>query len=132
MGDFAQIIGWRTPINTTAQAMRRGATGDPAPWHRTTGILPHDIEAALASEPASVQERWFVRLYALVFGVFCLFWIVTGIISLGPGWDIGMSLLQEGGLEGNFAASWSALPSFRGHQAATACGPHLSFLSFTW
>ena len=108
MGDFAQILGWRTPINTTAQAeMRRGATGDPAPWHRTTGILPHDIEAALASEPASVQERWFVRLYTLkplVFGVFGLFWIVTGIISLGPGWDIGMSLLREGGLEGNFAA----------------------------
>jgi len=54
-----------------------------------------------------VQERWFVRLYTLkplVFGVFGLFWIVTGIISLGPGWDIGMSLLQEGGLEGNFAA----------------------------
>ena len=43
-------------------------------------------KAALASEPASVQERWFARLYALkplIFGVFGLFWIVTGIISLG-------------------------------------------------
>ncbi|MEH2553678.1 uncharacterized protein YbjT (DUF2867 family) [Bradyrhizobium algeriense] len=108
MGNVAQTFGWRTPINTTAQAeMRRGATGDPEPWRRETGIAPRDVEAALASEPASVQERWFARLYSLkplIFGVFGLFWIVTGVISLGPGWNHGMSLLQEGGLEGNFAA----------------------------
>ena len=87
--------------------MRRGATGDPAPWRQATGIAPRDLEAALASEPASVQERWFARLYALkpvIFGVFGLFWIVTGIVSLGPGWEIGMSLLREGGLEENLAA----------------------------
>jgi uncharacterized protein YbjT (DUF2867 family) len=106
-GDLAQLLGWRTPVNTTAQAeMRRGATGDPRPWHGITGIAPRDVEAALASEPASVQERWFARLYLLkplIFGVFGCFWIVTGIISLGPGWDHGMSLLREGGLEGDFA-----------------------------
>jgi hypothetical protein len=33
-----------------------------------------------------------------------LFWIVTGIISLGPGWQIGISLLREGGLHEKFAA----------------------------
>lgn len=106
-GDLAQLLGWRTPINTTAQTeMRRGATGDPEPWYRATGIRPRDIEAALASEPASVQDRWFARLYALkplLFGIFGLFWIATGIVSLGPGWDIGMFLLREGGLEGNVA-----------------------------
>jgi uncharacterized protein YbjT (DUF2867 family) len=106
-GGLAQLLGWRTPVNTTAQAeMRRGATGDPRPWHRITGIAPREVEAALASEPASVQERWFARLYLLkplIFGVFGCFWIVTGIISLGPGWDHGMSLLREGGLEGDFA-----------------------------
>ena len=107
-GDVAQMLGWLTPVNSTAQAeMRRGATGDPAPWRQATGIAPRDLEAALASEPASVQERWFARLYALkpvIFGVFGLFWIVTGIVSLGPGWEIGMSLLREGGLQENFAA----------------------------
>ena len=107
IGDLAQLLGWRTPVNTTAQAeMRRGAAGDPRPWHEVTGIAPRDIESTLASEPASVQERWFARLYLLkplIFGIFGLFWIVTGIISLGPGWDHGMSLLREGGLEGYFA-----------------------------
>jgi len=107
-GDVAQMLGWRTPVNSTAQAeMRRGATGDPGPWRQATGIAPRDLEAALASEPASVQERWFARLYALkplIFVVFGLFWIVTGIISLGPGWEIGMAYVREGGLEENFAA----------------------------
>lgn len=101
-GDVAQMLGWRAPVNSTAQAeMRRGATGDPDPWRQVTGGAPRDLEAALASEPASVQERWFARLYALkplIFGVFGLFWIVTGIISLGPGWEIGMSYVREGGL----------------------------------
>lgn len=107
-GDVAQMLGWRPPVNSTAQAeMRRGATGDPQPWRQATGVTPRSLEAALAGEPASVQERWFARLYALkplIFGVFGLFWIVTGVISLGPGWEIGMSLLREGGLQDGFAA----------------------------
>lgn len=107
-GDLARMLGWRTPVNSTARAeMRRGATGDPGPWRQATGMMPRDLEAALASEPASVQERWFARLYALkplVFGVFGLFWIVTGIISLGPGWEIGMAYVREGGLGETFAA----------------------------
>jgi uncharacterized protein YbjT (DUF2867 family) len=107
-GDLAQMLGWRTPVNSTAQAeMRRGATGDPGPWRQATGMMPRDLAAALASEPASVQERWFARLYVLkplIFGVFGLFWIVTGIISLGPGWEIGMSYVREGGLGETFAA----------------------------
>jgi len=102
------VLGWRTPINATAQAeMRRGAAGDPEPWRQMTGLRPRDLEVALAREPASVQERWFARLYALkplIFGVFGLFWIATGIISLSAGWNIGMSLLREGGLQENAAA----------------------------
>lgn len=107
-GDVAQVLGWRTPVNSTAQAeMRRGATGDPEPWRQMTGVRARDLEIALAREPASVQERWFARLYALkplIFSVLGLFWIVTGIISLGPGWEPGMSLLREARLQENFAA----------------------------
>jgi hypothetical protein len=49
-----------------------------------------------------VQDRWFARLYfikPLVFGVFGLFWVVTGLISFGPGWDIGINLMREGGID---------------------------------
>src|SRR5690606_19827910 len=60
-----------------------------------------------ASEPVSVQERWFARLYMikpLVIAVLAGFWIVTGLVSLGPGWDVGMRYMKEGGLEAVGAA----------------------------
>ncbi|TIN18027.1 MAG: nucleoside-diphosphate sugar epimerase, partial [Mesorhizobium sp.] len=47
-----------------------------------------------------VQERWFAKLYfvkPLVFLTFGLFWIVTGIVSLGPGWTIGINLMRGAG-----------------------------------
>jgi len=58
------------------------------------------VESALAAEPASVQERWFARLYLLkaaIFPTLSLFWIGTGVIALGPGLQIGKELMQEGG-----------------------------------
>jgi hypothetical protein len=35
-----------------------------------------------------------------VFGILVLFWIGTGIVSLGPGYDVGAGLMREGGIEG--------------------------------
>ena len=107
-GDAVSLLGWRPPVRSTAQAeIRRGAVGSSAAWTEATGIRPRDIENELAREPASVQEHWFASLYVLkplVFGVFSLFWIATGLISLGPGWDIGTSLVREGGLDETTAA----------------------------
>jgi uncharacterized protein YbjT (DUF2867 family) len=101
LGDFAGLLGWRPPMRSTAQReIVRGAVGDPGQWTRITGIAPRSLAAALAAEPASVQERWFAGLYflkGLLFTVFSLFWIATGIISLGPGWDIGVGYMLEGG-----------------------------------
>lgn len=100
LGDLIGLLGWRPPIRSTAGLeMPRGAIGDPAPWQQMTGIRPRSLREALASEPASVQERWFAQLYFLKplgFAVFSLFWIITGLISLGPGWKIGKSLMAEG------------------------------------
>jgi hypothetical protein len=41
-------------------------------------------------------------LKPIIFGVFGVFWIVTGLISLGPGYEYGMALLREGGLPEKF------------------------------
>jgi uncharacterized protein YbjT (DUF2867 family) len=109
LGDFAGLLGWRPPMRTTARReITRGAVGDPGEWTRVTDIEPRALSAALAVEPASVQERWFASLYflkAALFTVFSLFWIATGIISLGPGWNIGVGYMLEGG------AGWLAGPS---------------------
>ena len=72
-GWWAPPVGWAISSASSAGGRRcapprgarsmRGAVGDPAPWTRLTGIEPRALGAALAAEPASVQERWFARLY---------------------------------------------------------------------
>lgn len=102
LGDFVRALGWRPPLGSVARReLVRGAVGDPAAWQEVMGRKPVPLATALAREPASVQERWFARLYLLkpvVFAVLALFWIVTGLISLGPGWEEGLSYLREGGV----------------------------------
>lgn len=108
LGDGAGRLGWRPPIRSTARAeMARGAVGDPWPWTRLTGIVPRALDDALAAEPASVQERWFAQLYfvkPLAIGVYAFFWLATGIVALGPGFDSGLALMREAGAGERLAA----------------------------
>jgi uncharacterized protein YbjT (DUF2867 family) len=109
LGDLAGWFGWRSAIRSTAgRELLRGATGDPAPWTAATGIVPRSLDASLMAEPATVQDRWFAALYLLrpwIFGILALFWISTGIVSLGPGWQNGIGLMNEGGVFGWKAAA---------------------------
>lgn len=107
LGDAIGWLGWRPPVRTTAQReLARGAIGDPSAWTRITGIAPRSLDEALSREPASVQERWFARLYLLkplMIGVLASFCIVTGLVSLGPGQNAGVLLLLQAGF-GAYAA----------------------------
>jgi uncharacterized protein YbjT (DUF2867 family) len=98
-GDLLGLLGWRPPIRSTARReIARGAVGDGSEWQRVTGIEPRSLGEALAVEPASVQERWFARLYLLkplAIGVFALFWLMTGIVSLGPGYGRAVALMRS-------------------------------------
>ena len=101
LGDIAGWLGWRPPLRSNARLeLRRGAIGDPGPWTELTGIRPRPLAQALAAAPASVQERWFARLYVLkpiLIAAIALFWMITGLLSLGPGYANGVDLMQEGG-----------------------------------
>ena len=101
LGDVIGWLGWRSPLRSTARyEIRRGAVGDPRPWTELTGIVPRSLAAALASRPASVQERWFAAFYLLkpvVFVVLSLFWIATGALSLGPAYTAGVGLAHDAG-----------------------------------
>jgi uncharacterized protein YbjT (DUF2867 family) len=101
-GDLAAALGWRPPVRSTAaREMARGATGDQRPWEEITGIRPQHLAAALAREPATVQEKWFAGLYILkpaMFVVLSAFWIATAIISLTVGYEPGLELLHVAGI----------------------------------
>jgi uncharacterized protein YbjT (DUF2867 family) len=102
LGDLVGRLGWRSPIRSTARReIVRGAIGDPGPWTEITGVSPRSLEATLALDPASVQERWFARLYLLkpiVFVAFAFFWLATAIVSLTTGFRLGEDMLRDGGL----------------------------------
>jgi hypothetical protein len=102
LGDAVALLGWRPPVRSTAQReMRRGAIADAAAVQMP--ITPTNLRNALTREPASVQERWFARMYfvkPLMLAIIVLFWLSTAFVSLGPGWDYGVGLMAEGGVEG--------------------------------
>jgi uncharacterized protein YbjT (DUF2867 family) len=105
-GDMIALLRWRPPLRTTAEReITRGAIGNLEGMQRL-GLHPRSFPELLASEPASVQERWFAPMYLLkpvVFVVLSLFWISTALVSLGPGWGYGIGLMNEGGVEGTAA-----------------------------
>jgi uncharacterized protein YbjT (DUF2867 family) len=106
-GDSISLLGWRPPVRSTARLeIARGAVGDIGQLERLQ-LHPKSLSDFLAAEPASVQERWFARIYLvkpIAFMVLCLFWLSTAFVSLGPGWDYGIGLMREGGVEGTAAA----------------------------
>jgi len=98
-GDMVSGLGWRPAVRTTALVeMKRGVTGDPAVWRRETGLDPLSGPSTLATTAATVQERWFARLYmlkALTIGILVVFWVVSGSIALTVAFDAATRILTD-------------------------------------
>jgi uncharacterized protein YbjT (DUF2867 family) len=98
LGDFASLLGWMPPMRTTAIAeLRRGVTGDPAQWMAATGITPKTIAEMVGQRTATIQDKWFSRLFlvkALVIASLTLFWTVSGFISLVISYDAAAGILR--------------------------------------
>ena len=101
-GDCLSLLGWRSAVRTTTlREFAQGSTGDPKPWTTITGIKPKALALALAESPATVQDRWFAKLYfvkAVILAVLSLFWLLTGLITFGPAWGPSLLLLRGAGL----------------------------------
>jgi uncharacterized protein YbjT (DUF2867 family) len=98
LGDLASRLGWMPPVRTTAMAeLRRGVTGDPAGWMEATGIVPKSIAQMVGSRSATIQDKWFARLFlvkALVIASLVLFWLVSGFIALVVSYDAAANILR--------------------------------------
>ncbi|RXT48438.1 SDR family oxidoreductase [Bradyrhizobium betae] len=86
IGDLANTLGWMPPMRTTAIAeLRRGVTGDPTAWIAATGIAPKALAETIGRHPATIQDKWFARLFlikALIVASLVAFWLVSGFIAL--------------------------------------------------
>ena len=106
--DALAYLGWRSPARSTAFAeLAAGMHGDPTSWIAATGIEPKDLDAILNERPATLQDRWFSRLYFLKpAAIACLaaFWIISGVVAVGPGWSGALALLASAGVHGTLAS----------------------------
>jgi uncharacterized protein YbjT (DUF2867 family) len=106
LGDLASWLGWRPPVRTTAlKQLQNNVIGDDKDWTSLTGIGATRHADALARDPVSVQERWFSKLFLLkplLIGGLSLFWIATGLITLGPALEAGAALLLLAGVSRYF------------------------------
>lgn len=86
IGDLANYLGWMPPMRSTAIAeLRRGVSGDPSAWIAATGIVPKTLTDAIGRHPATIQDKWFARLFlikALIVASLVAFWLVSGFIAL--------------------------------------------------
>lgn len=109
LGDLMGWLGVRTSMRSTSiQQLDYDVEGDPAGWIADTGARPLGFEAYLAATPATVQDRWHARLgfaRPVARVLLGLFWMVSGLIALGPGREAAQDLLRQGGFSAA-AASW--------------------------
>lgn len=114
-GDVAARLGWSPPVRTTAlREMMRGVEGRPDAWGAATGLAPARLVEALARVPASVQERWFARLFLMkpvILAELALFWIVSGLIALTVAFRPASAILAAHGVPPRLADAATAITS---------------------
>jgi uncharacterized protein YbjT (DUF2867 family) len=96
--DLVSWLGWTPPMRRTAiSELRRGVRGDPSIWMAATGLAPKTVTEILGKHPATIQDKWFARLYlikALIIASLVVFWIVSGFIALFVSYDAAANILR--------------------------------------
>jgi len=115
LGDLVSRLGWMPPMRTTAIAeLRRGVTGDPSSWTVATGIVPKTLAQAVGPRPATIQDKWFARLYlakALMIASLALFWTASGFIALFVSYSAATDILHAHGFPPDLVAPVTILTS---------------------
>lgn len=115
LGDLAAWLGWMPPMRSNAIAeLRRGVVGDPSGWMATTGIVPKTIAQIVGQRPATIQDKWFARLFlikALVIASLALFWMASGFIALVVSFPATKAILDSHGFPPSLVAPFAAISS---------------------
>jgi uncharacterized protein YbjT (DUF2867 family) len=115
LGDLASWLGWMPPMRTTAiSELRRGVSGDPSTWMTATRIVPKTITRMVGKRPATIQDKWFARLFlikALVIASLIVFWIASGFISLVMSYGAATAILTSHGFPPPLVAPVTILTS---------------------
>ena len=79
-------LGWRSPLRSNAlKVLKDGIAGDPSAWRAAGGAPCRSLAQTLTAHPATVQDRWFARLFLMLpvaVATLSLFWLLSGLIGL--------------------------------------------------
>lgn len=79
-------LGWRSPLRTTAlKVISEDVLGNPDPLRKHLQKDLPALDATLANLPATLQERWFARLYLampVMVATLSAFWLASGSFGL--------------------------------------------------
>ncbi len=79
-----------------------------------TGIVPKTIAQAVGGHAATVQDKWFARLFlvkALVIASLALFWLASGFIALVISFPATKAILLSHDFPPSIAAPFAAITS---------------------
>lgn len=86
LADMAGLLGWRSPLRSTAlRVLSSGVVGDANPFRRTGSRRLSALDDTLQDMPSTAQERWYTRMYLLlpvIVVALSTFWIASGVIAL--------------------------------------------------
>lgn len=114
IGDLLARLGWFSPLTTTSmRQLDHDVAGRETDWAARLGVTPRGVTAFLSQTPASVQDVWHARLWfvrPLAILILGLFWLLTGLVTFGPGWERAVAVLHEGGFgeRASLIAGWGA------------------------
>jgi uncharacterized protein YbjT (DUF2867 family) len=105
--DVGGLMGWRSPLRTTAlRSLADGVTGDASAWREAGGFRLKPLEETLRALPSTMQERVFGRAQ-LVFPFLLLmlsaFWLASGMIGLVQREQAGALIAPRVGVD---VAAW--------------------------
>ena len=99
---------------TAIAELRRGVNGDPTPWMAATGIVPKTIAQAVGQRSATIQDKWFARLFlvkALAIASLVLFWVASGFIALVISFPATKAILVSHGFPRWLVTPFAAIAS---------------------
>ena len=106
-GDFAGWLGWPSGFRTMSlRQIEKGVTG-PVPAHGVIeGVKLRTFYQMLRSYPNSdaqllASKLYFVRPIVLI--TLALFWLVSGSVALGPGWNAAIEHMTAAGVSADNA-----------------------------
>jgi hypothetical protein len=79
-----------------------------------TGIVPKTVTQMVGQRPATIQDKWFARLFlmkALIIASLVLFWVASGFIALVISFPATEAILAAHGFPRGLIAPFAAITS---------------------